>query len=75
MLLSCNLLFYFKQNKSQVLPPLQGGNKTSSRVASRLKAVGLLRAAVGIGLLLAFTGLQNLGVIAFDNETYVGLGK
>ncbi|GAB4819465.1 hypothetical protein N2152v2_006511 [Parachlorella kessleri] len=33
-----------------------------------------MASSVGIGLLLAFTGLQNLGVIAFDNETYVALG-
>jgi len=30
--------------------------------------------AVGIGLLLAFTGLGNLGVIAFEPNTLVGLG-
>jgi adenine/guanine/hypoxanthine permease len=31
-------------------------------------------ASVGIGLLLAFTGLRNLGVIVFDDNTLVALG-
>ena len=30
--------------------------------------------AVGIGLMLAFTGLRSLGVIVFDQSTLVGLG-
>lgn len=30
--------------------------------------------AVGIGLLLSFTGLNNLGVIAFNPNTIVGIG-
>ncbi|GAB4816680.1 hypothetical protein N2152v2_003726 [Parachlorella kessleri] len=33
-----------------------------------------MASSVGIGLLLAFTGLQNLGVIAFDSNTFVGVG-
>ena len=27
------------------------------------------------GLLLAFTGLQNMGVVAFRESTYVGIGE
>ncbi|GAB4814177.1 hypothetical protein N2152v2_001223 [Parachlorella kessleri] len=33
-----------------------------------------MASSVGIGLLLAFTGLGNLGVIAFEPNTLVGLG-
>ena len=31
-------------------------------------------AAVGIGMLLAFTGLRNLGIITFDSATLITLG-